>query len=179
MGVSLNGGFSPQIIHFNRVFHYFHLSFWGTPSCGGTPISPYPTVNPRSLVTPRQLSFLFFAPGKRFWCCGPLEWCFWIVCALPRMMQRSKRYLQKLKVERSRWNFWSYGTYGGGYQFVCSQNATITRSLALFFKLEKSLEKENFDHSFSCKKRCSLTRSGPTNGTCKPCPAIWGKVFWV
>ena len=21
-GVSLNGGFSPQIIHFNRVFHY-------------------------------------------------------------------------------------------------------------------------------------------------------------
>ena len=24
-----NGGFSPQIIHFDRVFHYFHHPFWG------------------------------------------------------------------------------------------------------------------------------------------------------
>ena len=29
MGVSVNSGFSPQIIHFNRVFHYFHHPFWG------------------------------------------------------------------------------------------------------------------------------------------------------
>ena len=29
MGVSKNRGFSPQIIHFNRVFHYFHHPFWG------------------------------------------------------------------------------------------------------------------------------------------------------
>ena len=29
--VSENRGFSPQIIHFNRVFHYFHHPFWGTP----------------------------------------------------------------------------------------------------------------------------------------------------
>ena len=29
MGVSENSGFSPQIIHFNRVFHYFHPPFWG------------------------------------------------------------------------------------------------------------------------------------------------------
>ena len=29
MGVSENSGFSPQIIHFNRVFHYFHHPFWG------------------------------------------------------------------------------------------------------------------------------------------------------
>ena len=28
-GVSKNRGFSPQIIHFNRVFHYFHHPFWG------------------------------------------------------------------------------------------------------------------------------------------------------
>jgi len=28
MGVSENYGY-PQIIHFNRVFHYFHRSFWG------------------------------------------------------------------------------------------------------------------------------------------------------
>ena len=27
--VSKNSGFSPQIIHFNRVFHYFHHPFWG------------------------------------------------------------------------------------------------------------------------------------------------------
>ena len=29
MDVSENRGFSPQIIHFNRVFHYFHHPFWG------------------------------------------------------------------------------------------------------------------------------------------------------
>ena len=34
MGVSKNSGFSPQIIHFNRVFHYFHHPFWGTPIFG-------------------------------------------------------------------------------------------------------------------------------------------------
>ena len=40
MGVSLNGGFTPQIIHFNRVFHYFHHPFWGTPIFGNTHIPP-------------------------------------------------------------------------------------------------------------------------------------------
>ena len=30
-GVSLNGGFSTQIIHFLEVFHYFHHPFWGIP----------------------------------------------------------------------------------------------------------------------------------------------------
>ena len=29
MGVSKNRGNYPQIIHFNRVFHYFHHPFWG------------------------------------------------------------------------------------------------------------------------------------------------------
>ena len=29
MDVSQNSGFSPQIIHFNRVFHDFHHPFWG------------------------------------------------------------------------------------------------------------------------------------------------------
>ena len=29
VGVSENSGFSPQIIHFNRVFHDFHHPFWG------------------------------------------------------------------------------------------------------------------------------------------------------
>ena len=30
------GGKTPQIIHFNRVFHYFHHPFWGTPIFGNT-----------------------------------------------------------------------------------------------------------------------------------------------
>ena len=29
MGVSKNRGFYPQIMNFNRVFHYFHHPFWG------------------------------------------------------------------------------------------------------------------------------------------------------
>ena len=36
MDVSENSGFSPQIIHFNRVFHYFHHPFWDTPMFGNT-----------------------------------------------------------------------------------------------------------------------------------------------
>ena len=39
MGVSKNSGFSPQIIHFNRVFHYFHHPFWGfSPYFWKTPV---------------------------------------------------------------------------------------------------------------------------------------------
>ena len=33
-----NMGVSPQIIHFNRVFHYFHHPFWGTIIFGNTHI---------------------------------------------------------------------------------------------------------------------------------------------
>ena len=35
---------NPQIIHFNRVFHYFHHPFWGynTPIFGSTPIYAKP-----------------------------------------------------------------------------------------------------------------------------------------
>ena len=34
--VSKNSGKTPQIIHFNRVFHDFHHPFWGTPIFGNT-----------------------------------------------------------------------------------------------------------------------------------------------
>ena len=34
VGVSKNSGISTQIIHFNRVFYYFHHPFWGTPIFG-------------------------------------------------------------------------------------------------------------------------------------------------
>ena len=36
MDVSQNSGFSPQIIHFNRFFQYFHHPFWGTRTFGNT-----------------------------------------------------------------------------------------------------------------------------------------------
>ena len=42
LGVSKNSGFSPQIIHLNRVFHYFRHPFWGTTILGnpwGKPLS--------------------------------------------------------------------------------------------------------------------------------------------
>ena len=43
MDVSENSGFSPQIIHFNRVFHDFHHPFWGfSPYFWEAPISPMP-----------------------------------------------------------------------------------------------------------------------------------------
>ena len=39
MSVSENSGFSLQIIHFNRLFHYFHHPFWGfSPILGNTHI---------------------------------------------------------------------------------------------------------------------------------------------
>ena len=41
MNVSENSGSSPQIIHFNRVFHYFHHPFWGTSIFGNTEIDIY------------------------------------------------------------------------------------------------------------------------------------------
>ena len=38
MGVEPKIGMNPQIIHINRVFHYFHHPFWVTPIFGLTPI---------------------------------------------------------------------------------------------------------------------------------------------
>ena len=50
MGVSKKYGY-PQIIHFNKVFHYFHHLFWGTPIFGN-----YPHLS--------TVDFLFFADGS-------------------------------------------------------------------------------------------------------------------
>ena len=41
MDVSENSGCSPQIIHFSRVFHYFHHPFWGNLIFGNTHIWLY------------------------------------------------------------------------------------------------------------------------------------------
>ena len=54
IGVSKNRGVSPQIILFNRVFHYFHHPFWG--------FSPYFRKHPyvlsfEEIVHPYVLSF--------------------------------------------------------------------------------------------------------------------------
>ena len=50
MGVSKNSGFSPQIIHFNRVFHYFHHPFWGTFIFGNIHISHHRDYRPENPV---------------------------------------------------------------------------------------------------------------------------------
>ena len=64
MGVSENSG-TPQIIHFNRVFHYFHHPFWGTPIFGNTHISEsWPPFSNHQKVAPELISKL----------CGKL-WC--------------------------------------------------------------------------------------------------------
>ena len=39
LGVSKNRGKTPQIIHFNRVFHYFHHPFWSTAIFGNTHVT--------------------------------------------------------------------------------------------------------------------------------------------
>ena len=61
-GVSENSGFSPQIIHFNRVFHYFHHPFWGILIFGNTQILLQ--------MLNRQFLFFFASPprfdGERF-----------------------------------------------------------------------------------------------------------------
>ena len=62
LGVSENGGFSPQIIHFNRVFHYFHHPFWG--------FSPYfwkhPSESDQHLKTPNFVCFSLWPPQFRY-----------------------------------------------------------------------------------------------------------------
>ena len=51
--LSENSGFSPQIINFNRVFHYFHHPFWGeTPLFLETPIeTSHGSHTPRKKMT--------------------------------------------------------------------------------------------------------------------------------
>ena len=39
MGVSKNRGKTPQIMNFNRAFHYFHHPFWGPRIFGNTHIN--------------------------------------------------------------------------------------------------------------------------------------------
>ena len=59
MDVSENSGFSPQIIHLNRVFHDFHYPFWGpTPNFCKHPYLGKISVNPKPAVSS------FFWGGK-------------------------------------------------------------------------------------------------------------------
>ena len=52
MGVSKNSGKTPQIIHFNKVFHYFHHPFWGAPIFGNTHIVGTTTILVHPLFVP-------------------------------------------------------------------------------------------------------------------------------
>ena len=62
MGISKNGGFSSQIIHFNRVFSYFHHPFWGTLISGNTHIC-FPKLTPKKPGGFRWYKFFF----GRYW----------------------------------------------------------------------------------------------------------------
>ena len=53
MDVSENCGFSPPIIHVNRVFHYFHHPFWG-----GVPL--FLVQHPNSEIRANDLPDFFF-----------------------------------------------------------------------------------------------------------------------
>ena len=53
MDVSGNSGFSPQIIHLNRGFHFFNHPFWGFPPIfGNTHIAPPPLTGTSRSQTP-------------------------------------------------------------------------------------------------------------------------------
>ena len=44
-------GFSPQIIHFNKVFHYFHHPFWGPTPIFGNALICFKTVNASNVLS--------------------------------------------------------------------------------------------------------------------------------
>ena len=54
LGVSENSGFSPQIIHFNKVFHYFHHPFWGTRIFGNTHLSEIEPKTKTAMTQPTE-----------------------------------------------------------------------------------------------------------------------------
>ena len=89
MDVSKNRGFSTQIIHFNRVFHYFYHPFWGTPIFGNTHILHHYQVD---------LSFL-----KIF----GHSWCMYLfqpkveICRFLRLMQ----FVLQLSGHGETWSF--------------------------------------------------------------------------
>ena len=60
MDVSKNSGFSPQIIHFNRVFHYFHHPFWGYPCFGKHPYEHHKNIG----LTLGVYDFFFLPAGR-------------------------------------------------------------------------------------------------------------------
>ena len=60
MGVSKNNGCSPQIIHSNRVFHYFHHPFWGY-----IPLFLDTSTSPTFCVIFRRVGNLFRSPKER------------------------------------------------------------------------------------------------------------------
>ena len=80
LDVSENSGFSPQIIHFNRVFHYFHHPFLDT-TILGNPQDPWIRDHPVrwfAMDAHRahgifQRLFFVASKGGGFWCFGVSE----------------------------------------------------------------------------------------------------------
>ena len=85
----------PQIIHFNRVFHYFHQPFWG--------FSPY------FLETPKHFLWWSSKPGRRClsnWSEGPSEMeTLLLLKVLPRsawqMLSRIVRWFLFTRVQKN------------------------------------------------------------------------------
>ena len=70
MDVSENSGFSPQIIHFNRIFHHFHHPFWDTPIFGNPQMvvlltSRIPSPLPGLMTDPATAGASFFFKERR------------------------------------------------------------------------------------------------------------------
>ena len=80
------GGKTPQIIHFNKVFHYFHHPFWGTTIFGNihTVIS-YPVwciireTQSQVIQNPQRLDWtfdmIFFHVASQIWACLDFHLC--------------------------------------------------------------------------------------------------------
>ena len=82
MGVSKNSGFCPQIIRFNRVFHYFHHPFWGVS------VFPYFRKHPNGglffshgFFTGEDLDeHQFFEKTQKFRLFTAILWDVWMFC---------------------------------------------------------------------------------------------------
>ena len=146
-------GFPPKssiLIGFSIIFT-FH--FGVSPSCGGTPISPYyPHVQTVHTSLQGNFHFCSLLLAKDSDVVVPSNGVSGSFVHCPEWCSAQRDTWPTNNVEMSRWNFWSLFDLRRRLPVVCSQNSTITRSLALFLQLEKSLEKEKIQPQFQLQK---------------------------
>ena len=129
VGVSENYGY-PQIIHFNRVFHYFYHPFWGTTTFGNTHLgggnSNMFLFSPRKLGKMNPFWRIFFRMGwfnhqlvmvgeDRIEIHATLPtlwyWGLWWQCTLCWLTPL--QFGSKTKVKRLKKNLWYWGSDQG------------------------------------------------------------------